>query len=210
MRHIALLLQLIGLALLLLGATADVARTTALLQRSLLLEFAVRHKQIPRLTYFTCRNPATNTNINSNNDTGNRGGNLQQLRELRAAYDAKNVQLIESLYQDKDRVAAAAASNRLFVRIVLLDVLRQPNAKPGRGGQRGGGGGAGGGNRPMAMGARGGGAAAARAEWLDSVLKVEALRQIVAVDLACGMLSRRFLEMVSADPSSLYSHSNFI
>lgn len=209
MRHIALLLQLIGLALVLLGATADVARTTALLQRSLLLEFAVRHKQIPRLTYFTCRNPATNTNINSNNDTGNRGGNLQQLRELRAAYDAKNVQLIESLYQDKDRVAAAAASNRLFVRIVLLDVLRQPNAKPGRGGQRGGGG-AGGGNRPMAMGARGGGAAAARAEWLDSVLKVEALRQIVAVDLACGMLSRRFLEMVSADPSSLYSHSNFI
>lgn len=209
MRHIALLLQLIGLAVLLLGATADVARTTALLQRSLLLEFAVRHKQIPRLTYFTCRNPATNTNINSNNDTGNRGGNLQQLRELRAAYDAKNVQLIESLYQDKDRVAAAAASNRLFVRIVLLDVLRQPNAKPGRGGQRGGGG-AGGGNRPMAMGARGGGAAAARAEWLDSVLKVEALRQIVAVDLACGMLSRRFLEMVSADPSSLYSHSNFI
>lgn len=208
MRHIALLLQLIGLALLLLGATADVARTTALLQRSLLLEFAVRHKQIPRLTYFTCRNPATNTNINSNNDTGNRGGNLQQLRELRAAYDAKNVQLIESLYQDKDRVAAAAASNRLFVRIVLLDVLRQPNAKPGRGGQRGGG--AGGGNRPMAMGARGGGAAAARAEWLDSVLKVEALRQIVAVDLACGMLSRRFLEMVSAVPSSLYSHSNFI
>lgn len=203
MRHIALLLQLIGLALLLLGATADVARTTALLQRSLLLEFAVRHKQIPRLTYFTCRNPATNTNINSNNDTGNRGGNLQQLRELRAAYDAKNVQLIESLYQDKDRVAAAAASNRLFVRIVLLDVLRQPNAKPGRGGQRGGGGGAGGGNRPMAMGARGGGAAAARAEWLDSVLKVEALRQIVAVDLACGMLSRRFLEMVSASLLSL-------
>lgn len=206
MRHIALLLQLIGLALLLLlgvggnvAATADVARTTALLQRSLLLEFAVRHKQIPRLTYFTCRNPATNTNINSNNDTGNRGGNLQQLRELRVAYDAKNVQLIESLYQDKDRVAAAA-SNRLFVRIVLLDVLRQPNAKPGRGGQRGGGG-AGGGNRPMAMGARGGGAAAARAEWLDSVLKVEALRQIVAVDLACGMLSRRFLEMVSADPT---------
>lgn len=203
MRHIALLLQLIGLALLLLlgvggnvAATADVARTTALLQRSLLLEFAVRHKQIPRLTYFTCRNPATNTNINSNNDTGNRGGNLQQLR---VAYDAKNVQLIQSLYQDKDRVAAAA-SNRLFVRIVLLDVLRQPNAKPGRAGQRGGGG-PGGGNRPMAMGARGGGAAAARAEWLDSVLKVEALRQIVAVDLACGMLSRRFLEMVSADPT---------
>lgn len=199
MRHIALLLQLIGLVLGVGAATADVARTTALLQRSLLLEFAVRHKQIPRLTYFTCRNPGTNTNINSNNDTGNRGGNLQQLRELRAAYDAKNVQLIESLYQDKDRVAAAA-SNRLFVRIVLLDVLRQPNAKPGRGGQRGGGG-AGGGNRPMAMGARGGGAAAARAEWLDSVLKVEALRQIVAVDLACGMLSRRFLEMVSADPT---------
>lgn len=216
MRHIALLLHLIGLALLLCGvggnvaATADEARTTALLQRGLLLEFAVQHKQIPRLTYFTCRNPATNTNTNSNNDTGNRGANLQQLHELRAAYDAKNVQLIESLYQDKDRVATAP-SRSPFVRIVLLDVLRQPNAKPGRGRQRGGGGG---GNRPMAMGARGGGGATARAEWLDSVLKVEALRQIVAVDLACGMLSRRFLEMVSADPTesslSLYSHSIFI
>lgn len=218
MWHIALLLHLIGLELLLgvggnVAATADVARTTALLQRGLLLEFAVQHKQIPRLTYFTCRNPATNTNTNSNNDTGNRGGNLQQLRELRAAYDAKNVQLIESLYQDRDRVAAAP-SNRPFVRIVLLDVLRQSNAKPGRGRQRGGGGA---GNRPMAMGARGGGGAAARAEWLDSVLKVEALRQIVAVDLACGMLSRRFLEMVSADPtessrplSESHSHSIFI
>lgn len=179
MHHIALLLHLFGVALGLgVVCAADEARTTALLQRGLLLEFAVQHKQIPRLTYFTCRNPATN------NDTGNRrGGNLQQLRQLRAAYDAKNVQLIESLYQ---------ASNHPFVRIVLLDVLRPASSKPpSRGGPRGG--------RPSA----GGTAAAARADWLDSVLKVEALRQIVAVDLACGMLSRRFLEMVSAAPTRL-------
>ncbi|XP_001984105.2 ionotropic receptor 75a [Drosophila grimshawi] len=39
--------------------------------------------------------------------------------------------------------------------------------------------------------------AANNAEWLDSVLTMEALRQIVVVDLACGMLSRRFLELAS-------------
>lgn len=200
MQHITLLLHLIGLGLRLrlgwglgLSYAADEARTTALLQRGLLLEFAVQHKQIPRLTYFTCRNPQaiTTSTGTTNNDTGNRNWQEKQLRQqLRAAYDAKNVQLIESLYQPYRE----AARNHPFVRIVLLDVLRQASqAKPRAGSSRG----SRGGTRGMA----GGTAASARAEWFDSVLKVEALRQIVAVDLACGMLSRRFLEMVSADPT---------
>lgn len=206
MQHITLLLHLIGVGLrvglgLGLSYAADEARTTALLQRGLLLEFAVQHKQIPRLTYFTCRNPQATTNGTTNNDTGNRNWQQQQQQQLRqqlrAAYDAKNVQLIESLYQPYKQAVGAgagagaeAARNHPFVRIVLLDVLRQASAKP-RAGSRGG----------MARGMAGGTAASAHAEWFDSVLKVEALRQIVAVDLACGMLSRRFLEMVSADPT---------
>ncbi|KAH8418242.1 hypothetical protein KR222_006785, partial [Zaprionus bogoriensis] len=157
------------------------ARTAALLQSRLLLEFALRHKQIPRLTYFTCRNPASN-------DTAN---NLQQR--------AKNVQLIESLYQD----GGVGLPARPFVRIVLLDVLREARARPGKA-MRGGGGSssaaaapAGGvGGAPGAV--TGLNLAQKHAAWLESVLQLEALRQIVAVDLACGMLSRRFLEMASA------------
>ncbi|XP_062127749.1 uncharacterized protein LOC133840104 [Drosophila sulfurigaster albostrigata] len=167
------------------------ARSMAMRQQRMMLEFALRHKQIPRLTYCTCRNPA-------NNDTGNVRANRANLQQLRAAFDAKNFQLIESLYQQP-----GGADGGPFVRIVLLDVLRQRSSKAGgkggkggvpRGGSRGGGGGisAGGssvtGLSPLQQ----------NDEWLGSVLTVEALRQIVVVDLACGMLSRRFLEMASA------------
>ncbi|XP_064546145.1 ionotropic receptor 75a [Drosophila montana] len=150
-------------------------RKTALLQSRLMLEFAERHKQIPRLTYFSCRNPA-------NNDTGNVRASRAKLSQLQEAFDAKNAQLIGSLYQDN-------VQRRPFVRIVMLDVLRQVRTKPGRGMPRG---------RPGAGSGTGLSTAASSADWLDSVLKAEALRQIVVVDLACGMLSRRFLEMASA------------
>jgi len=110
------------------------ARGMAMLQHRLMLELVQRHKQMPRLTYFTCRNPA-------NNDTGNVRANRANLQQLRVAFDAKNLQLIESLY----------ASSGAFVRIVHLDVLSQGKSKSktggkGRAGQsnRGRGGGVGG------------------------------------------------------------------
>ncbi|XP_017860670.1 PREDICTED: uncharacterized protein LOC108612303 [Drosophila arizonae] len=138
-------------------AEFEPAERTARLQSRLMLEFVVGHKQIPRLTYFTCRNPASN-------DTGNVHATRANLKQLYAAFEAKNAQLIGSLYRDN-------VQRRPFVRIVMLDVLHQPRGKSGT---------------------------SSSADWLDSVLRVEALRQVVAVDLACGMLSRRFLEMASA------------
>ncbi|KAL7732679.1 hypothetical protein ACLKA6_013598 [Drosophila palustris] len=100
------------------------ARGMAMLQQRMMLELVQRHKQIPRLTYFTCRNPA-------NNDTGNVRANRGQrnLQQLRAAFDAKNLQLIESLNE----------ASGAFLRIVLLDVLSQGEARKGakRQGQRG-------------------------------------------------------------------------
>ncbi|KAH8289082.1 hypothetical protein KR044_000180, partial [Drosophila immigrans] len=151
------------------------ARSVAMLQHRLVAEFVQRHKQIPRLTYCTCRSPA-------NNDTGNVRANRANLQQLRAAFDAKNLQLIESLND---------GGVGPFVRIVLLDALRQRSSKPSKGGmQRGGGGGRG--------SVTGLGPLQQNDEWLGSVLTVEALRQIVVVDLACGRLSRRFLQMASA------------
>ncbi|XP_034655864.1 uncharacterized protein LOC117893379 [Drosophila subobscura] len=159
------------------GEQAEPLRTSVL-QSSLLVEFCVHYRHIPRLTYFTCRNPETST----------RNGEA-----LRAAFAAKNAQLIKSLYR-----------SQLFVRIVQLDVLQQTgggygssNTGPRRGGGR-------------VQGPRYGfgfaqsqSQAQSHAEWLDSVLTVDALRQIVAVDLACGAPSRRFLELASA--KMLYS-----
>ncbi|SPP76922.1 uncharacterized protein LOC117580537 [Drosophila guanche] len=162
------------------GVQAEPLRTSVL-QSSLLVQFCVHYRHIPRLTYFTCRNPETST----------RNGEA-----LRAAFAAKNAQLIKSLYR-----------SQLFVRIVQLDVLQQT------------GGGYGGGYGSSNTGPRRGGRvqgprygfgfaqsqsqAQSHAEWLDSVLTVDALRQIVAVDLACGAQSRRFLELASA--KMLYS-----
>ncbi|TDG47462.1 hypothetical protein AWZ03_006054 [Drosophila navojoa] len=166
-------------------AEFEPAERTARLQSRLMLEFVVGHKQIPRFTYFTCRNPASN-------DTGNVHATRANLKQLYAAFEAKNAQLIGSLYRDN-------VPRRPFVRIVMLDVLHQPRGKSGgRGIPRGrpagaGGGGGGGGRAGTALGT-----ASSSADWLDSVLRVEALRQVVAVDLACGMLSRRFLELASA------------
>lgn len=160
------------------------ARGMAMLQHRMMLELVQRHKQIPRLTYFTCRNPA-------NNDTGNVRANRTNLQQLRVAFDAKNLQLIESFNE----------SGGAFVRIVHLDVLGQGSSRKsgaksrtGQGTRSRGGGGGG--------GASGGGSVTVfnsqlNADWLDNVMTVEALRQFVVVDLACGMLSRRFLQMVS-------------
>ncbi|KAM8710502.1 hypothetical protein ACLKA7_017165 [Drosophila subpalustris] len=161
------------------------ARGMAMLQQRMMLELVQRHKQIPRVTYFTCRYPA-------NNDTGNVRANRgnRSLQQLRAAFDAKNLQLIESLNE----------ASGAFLRIVLLDVLSQGEAR--KGGRKG---------RPKGTRGRAGGATGSgnggsgvtafnlqlNADWLDNVMTVEALRQFVVVDLACGMLSRRFLQMVS-------------
>ncbi|KAH8270327.1 hypothetical protein KR018_008027 [Drosophila ironensis] len=138
---------------------------SALLQNSLLVQFAQRHKRIPRLTYFTCQKPRFGP-------------------ELRAAFAAKNAQLIKSLYQSE-----------LFVRIVHLDVLAQNPAAGGKDPARGRGPSGGFSQTPSL--------AQSNAEWLDSVLRMEALRQIAAVDLACGALSRRLLELAST--KMLYS-----
>ncbi|XP_033243627.1 uncharacterized protein LOC108165316 [Drosophila miranda] len=161
---------------------------TSVLQSSLLLQVCLQYRHIPRLTYFTCRNPETSS------------GNEE---ELRAAFAAKNAQLIKSLYR-----------SQLFVRIVRLDVLQQTGGgsasssnDPRRGGRVQG--------RPGPRPGPGAGPgfgfgfaqsqsqAQSNAEWLDSVLSVDALRQIVAVDLACGAQSRRLLDLASA--KRLYS-----
>ncbi|XP_041450571.1 uncharacterized protein LOC111074357 [Drosophila obscura] len=150
---------------------------TSVLQSSLLLQFCVRYRHIPRLTYFTCRSPETST----------RNGNGEALR---AAFAAKNAQLIKSLHR-----------SQLFVRIVRLDVLQQTGGTgTGTGPRRGGGRG----QQGFGFGfAQSQSQAQSHAEWLDSVLSVDALRQIVAVDLACGAQSRRLLELASA--KRLYS-----
>ncbi|EDW30860.1 GL12225 [Drosophila persimilis] len=163
---------------------------TSVLQSSLLLQFCLQYRHIPRLTYFTCRNPETSS------------GNEE---ELRAAFAAKNAQLIKSLYR-----------SQLFVRIVRLDVLQQTGGgsasssnDPRRGGRVQGrpGPGPGPGAGPgfgFGFGfAQSQSQAQSNAEWLDSVLSVDALRQIVAVDLACGAQSRRLLDLASA--KRLYS-----
>ncbi|KAH8351562.1 hypothetical protein KR059_007714 [Drosophila kikkawai] len=103
---------------------------------------------------------------------------------LGGAFAAKNAQLIKNLYQ-----------NELFVRIVQLDELAQLTPQPG-GGRRPGSGPSGGFSQTPSQ-------AQSLAEWLDSVLQMEAFRQIVVVDLACGSLSRRFLELAST--KMLYS-----
>lgn len=102
--------------------------------------------------------------------------------ELRGVFAAKNAQLIKSLYQSE-----------LFVRIVQLDVLA-PNSAAG--GSAGAGGGATRGRGPSGGFSQTPSQAQSNAEWLDGVLQMEALRQIAVVDLACGSLSRRFLELV--------------
>ncbi|XP_017100092.3 ionotropic receptor 75a isoform X1 [Drosophila bipectinata] len=140
---------------------------TALLQNSLMVQFAQHHKRIPRLTYFTCRKPHSSGS------------------ELRGVFAAKNAQLIKSLYQSE-----------LFVRIVQLDVLA-PNPAAGTGG------GATRGRGPSGGFSQTPSQAQSNAEWLDGVLRMEALRQIAVVDLACGSLSRRFLELAST--KMLYS-----
>lgn len=139
---------------------------TALLQYSLMVQFALHHKRIPRLTYFTCRKPHSSGS------------------ELRGVFAAKNAQLIKSLYQSE-----------LFVRIVQLDVLA-PNSGGGSSAGSGAGGGASRGRGPSGGFSQTLSQAQSNAEWLDSVLRMEALRQIAVVDLACGSLSRRFLELV--------------
>ncbi|KAH8378760.1 hypothetical protein KR009_001226 [Drosophila setifemur] len=150
---------------------------TSVLQSTLLLQFAQRHKHIPRLTYFTCQKPHPLPQSQFHTQI--------PVSELRASFAAKNVQLIKSLYQSE-----------LFVRIVPLDVLA-PNPSTGSGPRgRPGGGPSGGFSQTPSQ-------AQSNAEWLDGVLRMEALRQIAAVDLACGPLSRRFLELASA--KMLYS-----
>ncbi|XP_039230266.1 uncharacterized protein LOC6533058 [Drosophila yakuba] len=146
---------------------------TSLLQSSLILRFAQDYKHIPRITYFTCQKP----HLQAPNQIPNAA-------ELRVAFAAKNFQLIKSLYDSE-----------LFVRIVLLDVLAQAAPSSGRP------------NRP-GSGPTGGfsqtpSQAQSNSEWLEGVLRMEALRQIAVVDLACGALSRRFLELASA--KMLYS-----
>ncbi|KAH8386132.1 hypothetical protein KR200_006008 [Drosophila serrata] len=162
------------------GAVEEPLRTS-MLQSHFLLEFALRHKHIPRLTLFTCQDPSSSSPQIPLAKT--------QAELLGVAFAAKNVQLIKNLYQ-----------NELFVRIVQLDELAQMTPQPG------GGGGAGG--RRPGSGPSGGfsqtpSQAQSLAEWLDSVLQMEALRQIAVVDLACGSLSRRFLELAST--KMLYS-----
>lgn len=96
--------------------------------------------------------------------------------EHRDAFAAKNFQLIKSLYESE-----------LFVRIVLLDVLAQSpsSGRPNRPGS----GPTGGFSQTPSQ-------AQSNSEWLEGVLRMEALRQIAVVDLACGAVSRRFLELV--------------
>ncbi|XP_030372125.1 uncharacterized protein LOC115622351 [Scaptodrosophila lebanonensis] len=146
------------------------AEHTALLQGNLLLQFAQQHKQIPRITYFTCRNPVNNENVG--------------LRKLRSAFEAKNIKLIKRIYGGSNVIKSGTGLT--FLRVVYLDVLRQRSTKRGR---------------PMVGGGSGSRAtfspALNRADWLNNVLQLEAQRQIVAVDLACGILSRRFLEQAS-------------
>ncbi|XP_017839995.1 ionotropic receptor 75a [Drosophila busckii] len=155
---------------------AAIASSTALLQSELLLQFVQQHKHIPRLTYFSCHNTASN-------DTGNVRATPMELDQLRAAFAAKNAQLIERLYLQ---------SERPFVRIVQLDVLRQlhgrTRSRPGS---------------PVSPSGRDPRVTALSAlpssgDWLNDVLPLEDLRQIVALDLACGILSRRFLELASS------------
>ncbi|XP_016978411.1 uncharacterized protein LOC108044066 [Drosophila rhopaloa] len=144
---------------------------TSMLQSSLILQFAQDYKHIPRITYFTCQKPHSQTDPVPS-------------AELRNAFAAKNVQLIKSLYESE-----------LFVRIVLLDVLAQAAPSSGR---RPGSGPSGGFSQTPSQ-------AQSNSEWLEGVLRMEALKQIAVVDLACGPVSRRFLELASA--KMLYSEN---
>lgn len=139
---------------------------TSLLQSHFLQEFALRHKHIPRLTLFTCQDPPPQIPVPK-----------PHAELLGGAFAAKNEQLIKSLYQ-----------NELFVRIVQLDELAQLLPQPA-GGRRPGSGPSGGFSQTPSQ-------AQSLTEWLDSVLKMEDLRQIAVMDLACGSLSRQFLELV--------------
>jgi len=139
---------------------------TSLLQSSLILKFAQDYKYIPRITYFTCQKP------HLQNPTS-----IPNAAELQDAFAAKNFQLIKSLYESE-----------LFVRIVLLDVLAQAAPASGRPNRPGSG--------PTGGFSQSPSQSQSNSEWLEGVLRMEALRQIAVVDLACGVLSRRFLELV--------------
>ncbi|XP_068142268.1 ionotropic receptor 75a [Drosophila tropicalis] len=176
----------IGLSQLLWHGSAAMAiggepHLTALMQSTLIRQFAEQHKHIPRLTYFTCHRNPININEAATASSHNEGIQVEELQQhLQDSYRAKNVELIKLLlYQGKP-----------FIRIVQMDVLRQAATGTKRNNNNK--------NNNVKGRPKARGSTFSYVDWLDDVLKLEALKQFVVVDLACGPLSRRFLELASA------------
>lgn len=173
---------------------------TAVLQQQLIYQFAIKYKQIPRITLFTCRQilstaqlPLTARNmVKFLRQMYSRSGfNLPETVKPSDSYAAatKTPKKPLTIIPDKSRNAERIA-NSLMVKIVKIDQLvikRRPSdtdnslrrdftARNGRPSDR---------------------STFTNANWLDQQFKPSIFKQIVVLDLACGAASRRVLEMVS-------------
>uniref|UniRef100_A0A1A9VFA0 Uncharacterized protein n=1 Tax=Glossina austeni TaxID=7395 RepID=A0A1A9VFA0_GLOAU len=174
---------------------------TAVLQQQLIYQFAIKYKQISRITLFTCRRtlPTAQLPLTARDMVeflrqmySRSGFNLPEIVKPSSSHTTATKSPIPlTVIPDKsERNAERTANSSLMVKIVKIDQLiikRRPsdtdnslrrdfNVRSGRPSDR---------------------STFTNANWLDQQLKASIFKQIVVLDLACGAASRRVLEMVS-------------
>lgn len=177
---------------------------TSLVPQQLIYQFAIKYKEIPRVTYFTCRQQSSKLKEfemeNSNNIFKRHTNmNMQTVKFLKHMFSSEGeASKTSSKETKKSRSGSLRTAKDLMIKIVQIDHLTSKrgmntnNAIPRSGYGRANG---------FRGGSNAGGAQSNRntftnTNWLEQVLRVETLRQIVVLDLSCGESSRRLLEMV--------------
>ncbi|XP_065360298.1 uncharacterized protein Ir64a [Calliphora vicina] len=159
-------------------------------QQMFITEFALKFKQIPRVTFFTCKEPAETTSEQSDAKTTKNNYNR---------HTDMNMDMVEFVRRMFTPEAESEVPNSpsLMMKVVLIDhLLNKKSASSSNTPTRVGFG------RPSPFGAAAASGPATRntftnANWLEQILKPEPFRQIVVLDLACGGASRRLLDMAS-------------
>ncbi|KAL9905206.1 uncharacterized protein LOC119632317 [Glossina fuscipes] len=173
---------------------------TAALQQQLIYQFAIKYKQIPRITLFTCRQTLSTEQLPSTAKNmvtflrrmySRSGFNLPEIVKPSDSYATTTKSSIPlTIIPNKSRNAERIV-NSLMVKIVKIDQLiikRRPSdtGSPLRRGfnTRS--------DRPSDR------TTFTNANWLDQQFAPSTFKQIAVLDLACGAASRRVLEMASS------------
>ncbi|XP_023296637.2 uncharacterized protein LOC111679316 [Lucilia cuprina] len=176
----------------------DTFDSTAQAQQMFITQFALKFKQIPRVTFFTCKEPAETTD--QSNEQQSKTNNFSYKRHTHMNLEmVKFVRRMYTFDEDNNESSPNNVPNSpsIMMNVVLIDHLLNKNrASTSSSVSRVGFG------RASSFGAAAASGPATRnaftnANWLEQILKPEAFCQIVVLDLACGGASRRLLEMAS-------------